>query len=100
MMFFIIDIQGSPQWIQITPTTSITLNNIAIKFQGGFAARRFVIEYRQEDGTFAALGEFYPDDHGKLQISFFLFLTFRIVLEKKFKFLNIKLTSLVFQQHM
>ena len=41
-----------------------------MKFQGGFAARRLVLEYRQEDGTFATIAEFYPDDHGKLQISF------------------------------
>jgi hypothetical protein len=46
------------------------LSSIEIKFQGGFAAKRFTIEYRQEDGTFTAIGEFYPDDHGKLQISF------------------------------
>jgi hypothetical protein len=44
---------------------------VAIKFQGGFAARRFVIEDRQQDGTFTSIAEFYPDDHGKLQISFF-----------------------------
>ncbi len=46
------------------------MNSIAIKFQGGFAARRFVIEYRQQDGSFATISEFFPDDHGKLQISF------------------------------
>jgi hypothetical protein len=47
------------------------LNSIAIEFQGGFAAKRFVVEYRQQDGTFSSINEFYPDDHGKLQISFF-----------------------------
>ncbi|CAF0727870.1 unnamed protein product [Rotaria sp. Silwood1] len=62
---------GSPQWIQITPMKCITLNSIAIKFQGGFAAKRFVIEDRQQDGTFTSIAEFYPDNHGKLQISFF-----------------------------
>jgi hypothetical protein len=50
------------------------LNSIAIEFQGGFAAKRFVVEYRQQDGTFSSINEFYPDDHGKLQISFFLFI--------------------------
>ncbi|CAF3975957.1 unnamed protein product [Rotaria sordida] len=63
---------GSPQWIQITPMKCISLNSIAIKFQGGFAAKRFVIEDRQQDGTFTSIAEFYPDNHGKLQISFFL----------------------------
>ncbi|CAF3672912.1 unnamed protein product [Rotaria sordida] len=64
---------GSPQWIQITPMKCISLNSIAIKFQGGFAAKRFVIEDRQQDGTFTSIAEFYPDNHGKLQISFLFF---------------------------
>ncbi|UJR25541.1 hypothetical protein I4U23_006887 [Adineta vaga] len=59
---------GSLQWIQITTTTSFELNSIAIKFQGGFAAKQFAVEYRQADGTFASIAEFYPDDHGKLQV--------------------------------
>ncbi|CAM4813764.1 unnamed protein product [Rotaria magnacalcarata] len=59
---------GSPQWIQITPTKSISLDSIALKFQGGFAAKRFVIETRQEDGTFTSIAEFFPDDHGKQQV--------------------------------
>ncbi len=59
------------------------MSSIAIKFQGGFAARRFAIEYRRDDGTFAAIGEeFYPDDHGKLQISFF-FVDNRILFNAK-----------------
>jgi hypothetical protein len=52
---------------------------VAIKFQGGFAARRFVIEQRQQDGTFTSIAEFYPDDHGKLQISFFFVCCFYIL---------------------
>jgi len=67
------------------------LISIAIKFQGGFAAKRLVIEYRQQDGTFAAIAEFYPDDHGKLQISFsFVFYFYRLNIEYflKFRFLN------------
>ncbi|CAF2315714.1 unnamed protein product [Rotaria sp. Silwood2] len=59
---------GSSQWIQITPMKCISLNNIAIKFQGGFAAKRFVIEDRQQDGAFTSIAEFYPDNHGKLQV--------------------------------
>ncbi|CAF3539892.1 unnamed protein product [Adineta steineri] len=69
---------GSSQWIQITPTNSFSLNSIAIEFQGGFAAKRFVIEYRQENGTFTSIAEFYPDDHGKLQISFSFIYVFRL----------------------
>ncbi|CAF1026202.1 unnamed protein product [Adineta ricciae] len=64
---------GSSQWIQITPTTPFALSSVAIKFQGGFAAKRFAVECRQADGTFTSTAEFYPDDHGKLQISFFRF---------------------------
>ncbi|CAF5126388.1 unnamed protein product, partial [Rotaria magnacalcarata] len=81
---------GSPQWIQITPTKSISLDSIALKFQGGFAAKRFVIETRQEDGTFTSIAEFFPDDHGKQQISFFSFNFIDIYLLLKFKFLNIR----------
>ena len=68
--------QGSPQWIQITPNASNALTSIAVKFQGGFAARRFLLEERHDDGSFASLAEFFPDDHGKLQISFSLVLLF------------------------
>ena len=70
-MMLIINFQNSPQWIQITLTRCISLISIAIKFQGGFAAKRFVIENQQQDGTFHHVAEFYPNDHGKLQISFF-----------------------------
>ena len=69
-----IDLQGSSQWIQINPSTPFALSSVAIKFQGGFAAKRFAVECRQADGTFTSTAEFYPDDHGKLQISFFLIL--------------------------
>ena len=71
-----IDLQGSSQWIQINPSTPFALSSVAIKFQGGFAAKRFAVECRQADGTFTSTAEFYPDDHGKLQISFFSYFVF------------------------
>lgn len=98
ILCFNLIIQGSPQWIQITPTRATVLNSIAIKFQGGFAAKRFVVESRQDDGTFTAIAEFYPDDHGKLQISFFflfLFIFFQHQL-MLFNFLNVRYLN-VFQ---
>ena len=47
------------------------LTSFAVKFQGGFAAKRLAFESRRDDGTFTTIAEFFPDDHGKLQISFF-----------------------------
>ena len=70
-----------------------------MKFQGGFAAKRLLLESRQEDGTFTTMAEFYPDDHGKLQISFFSFgLSFSFEEMNEMIFLNSRCTSFVFQQ--
>lgn len=64
-------VQGAVQWVQINPSEPFVFHSFSIQFQGGFAARRIQLEIKTEDEEYSTLEQFFPDDHSKLQISFF-----------------------------
>ncbi|CAF0727787.1 unnamed protein product [Didymodactylos carnosus] len=62
---------GSTQWIQINLAENVQLSSIAIKFQGGFSAKKLLLQCRllkNEDEKMVSIAEFYPLDNNKLQI--------------------------------
>ena len=63
--------QGSPQWIQIDFERLVTVEEIHLQFQGGFAGRECLIEGKKEPTeNYTRIQEFYPDDVNSIQISF------------------------------
>jgi len=63
--------QGTPQWVDISFNSPVLLDEIRIKFQGGFAGQECYIEgtggKADVDGS-RRLAEFYPEDINSLQV--------------------------------
>ncbi|XP_035205162.1 nuclear receptor 2C2-associated protein-like isoform X2 [Stegodyphus dumicola] len=59
--------QGSPQWIQLDFPRLVSLEELHIQFQGGFAGKESWIEIRDGDDM-GKVQSIYPEDNNSLQI--------------------------------
>ncbi|KAF8794928.1 Nuclear receptor 2C2-associated protein like [Argiope bruennichi] len=66
--------QGSPQWVEVNFPQSVTVEEVQIQFQGGFAGKECWIEAKS-DGQLKRVSSIYPEDNNTLQISFNFFIS-------------------------
>jgi len=59
--------QGSPQWISFTFDEPIIINELQIKFQGGFVGQDCYVELDKEVESGHKNVPFYPEDINSLQ---------------------------------
>ena len=63
--------QGSPQWLHIDFMSPVVIEQLNIKFQGGFAGQHCWVEGAVgENQDMTKITEFYPEDINSLQVSF------------------------------
>ncbi|KAK3097992.1 hypothetical protein FSP39_015113 [Pinctada imbricata] len=62
--------QGLPQWVHVELTQLSNVEEIKIRFQGGFAGKECWVESHDCEGTPTKIMDFYPEDINSLQISF------------------------------
>uniref|UniRef100_A0A8W8HNG1 F5/8 type C domain-containing protein n=1 Tax=Magallana gigas TaxID=29159 RepID=A0A8W8HNG1_MAGGI len=62
--------QGSPQWIEVNLDSLSNIEEIQIRFQGGFAGKDCCIQMTDENNANHHIMDFYPEDVNSLQISF------------------------------
>ncbi|GBM65516.1 Nuclear receptor 2C2-associated protein [Araneus ventricosus] len=61
--------QGSPQWVEVNFPQPVTVEEVHIQFQGGFAGKECWVEAKS-DGELSRISSIYPEDSNALQISF------------------------------
>lgn len=62
--------KGSPQWIEVNLDSLSNIEEIQIRFQGGFAGKDCCIQMTDENNANHHIMDFYPEDVNSLQISF------------------------------
>lgn len=69
-MSFSIYTKGSPQWIEVNLDSLSNIEEIQIRFQGGFAGKDCCLQMTDENNANHHIMDFYPEDVNSLQISF------------------------------
>ncbi|XP_011424523.3 nuclear receptor 2C2-associated protein [Magallana gigas] len=59
--------QGSPQWIEVNLDSLSNIEEIQIRFQGGFAGKDCCIQMTDENNANHHIMDFYPEDVNSLQ---------------------------------
>ncbi|XP_078313560.1 nuclear receptor 2C2-associated protein-like isoform X1 [Crassostrea virginica] len=59
--------QGSPQWIEVDLDSVSNVEEIQIRFQGGFAGKDCCIQMTDVENVQHLIMEFYPEDVNSLQ---------------------------------
>ncbi|KAJ8304029.1 hypothetical protein KUTeg_017612 [Tegillarca granosa] len=58
--------QGSPQWVYIEFNKEVELNELHIRFQGGFAGKDCEVHGSSDGGTdLIKILDFYPEDKNR-----------------------------------
>ncbi|GIX98574.1 nuclear receptor 2C2-associated protein [Caerostris extrusa] len=64
--------QGTPQWVVLNFSHDVTVEELLIQFQGGFAGKECWVEGKS-DGVMNKISSIYPEDTNTFQISFYNF---------------------------
>ncbi|XP_056021636.1 nuclear receptor 2C2-associated protein-like [Ostrea edulis] len=59
--------QGSPQWVEVDMDSLSNVEEIQIRFQGGFAGKDCSVQTTDENTENHTVMEFYPEDVNSLQ---------------------------------
>ena len=62
--------QGAPQFVSIELPTKAVVEEIHVKFQGGFAGRECALMAGCSEARLEEVEQFYPKDSNSLQVSF------------------------------
>ena len=62
--------QGAPQFVSVELPTPAVVEEIRVRFQGGFAGRECALMAGSSEAGLAEEGQFYPKDSNSLQVSF------------------------------
>lgn len=63
--------KGSPQWIEVNLDSLSNIEEIQVRFQGGFAGKDCCVQMTDENNEHHLIMDFYPEDVNSLQISFY-----------------------------